>query len=64
MKTCETCIWWRTGANRTFPFPGKSECHINPPAALVGPDGRYLSIFPVTRGDDFCGLHESDHGQA
>lgn len=58
MNICEHCHWWRPGSTRSMPFPGKNECHANPPAALVGSDGRFISIFPVTRNDDFCGLWE------
>jgi hypothetical protein len=66
---CERCKWWqgRYKAGEvpqrrpsTFvgtPFP-LGDCRRNEPAINTKPDGRVFTVWPTTKGTDWCGCFE------
>ena len=60
---CVNCIHWAMGPGRTerhFEGAALRECHANPPIVISDRDGRFRSMFPMTREDDWCDLGEDD----
>ena len=57
---CRTCRWWkekekprgRVGKPDNYGF-----CHGAPPTAYRSGPGSYPGKFPMTKPDDWCGMH-------
>lgn len=63
---CETCRWWHVWEVQSNPSGTFGECRRNSPVlALVrnhADQDRYLSKWPNTRAQDWCGRHAATPG--
>lgn len=48
---CSTCSFYESK---------DSTCRVNPPVALMQPDGEVVSVFPNVVVDDWCADHTQD----
>ena len=74
-RRCDKCEWWVRNKNKPRPetkeddapfdfYQEKDEtygqCRMNPPSVpMVEADSAYLSVFPVTHEDCWCGKFEA-----
>ena len=58
MKTCDTCVWWKSYAYGKDRIPVRGECRLNPPI-VIHDDEDIEDPFPITHASAWCSHHKT-----